>query len=941
MAARKQTKRTGKKEPKIKIPTGWDTSDEDEVARRRLRALEDETMRVTRADSVDDPYFNDFTVQGEQGRVYTVEIRSLTERINSCTCADFETNGLGTCKHIEKVLLTLEKKGKRKFARAAREGSPHVEIYAAPEDGRVKILWPSARLKDDREMQPVAAFFGADGALIADPADALPSLRRMMEDKMSAWAYACIRLSQSLETIRDAAREAKRKREARAFFLEDVASGKHTMDILKHPLYEYQREGMLHLAFTERAILADEMGLGKTVQAVAACELLRRLRGVSKVLVVTPTSLKAEWAEQIETFSGLPALPVYGGRPERLRTYQKDSFFYLANYEQIMRDHDDIQRLIAPEVIILDEAQRIKNWRTKTAATIKALQSRYAFVLTGTPIENRIDDIYSIVQFLDPHLFGPLFRFNREFYDLDERGKPKGYKNLDILHQRLKPILLRRRKKDVEGQLPSRTDKNIFVPMDEEQRLRYADYESTVASLAARARKRPLTDPEFKKLQMALASMRMLCDTPYILDEDCRICPKLEELEPILDELLSDEDTKIIIFSEWERMLMLVRETLEAHGSGYAWHTGSVDQKKRPAEIRRFKDDPACRVFLSTDAGATGLNLQAANVVINMDLPWNPAKLEQRIARAWRKHQTRSVQVINMVSEFSIEQRMLTVLKMKRAMADNVLEENGESSMDMPSGRKAVVERLNEIMGEESPVPAEKQEKPPLERFRQDALARLEPRLQKLDSYENEEGQHTVLAVVEGDPAQPKAQMEEALAGSGADAALEVLDAQTYAAIERLVKAGVLSLNGAAKAQSLHRRAAPVATAQSEEQKRAARVAALLDQADRKHKAAALMLENGFIAEARAPAREAFQFILQAFAAHASYGAGSEREDIPLETIDKILVRKHGLPEETLILALRLQSETTDEDTMKTALTTLENLRAFVADAAAGLKQAA
>lgn len=934
--AQKQVKRSKTKESKIKIPSGWDTSDENEIARRRLRALEDKAMRVVPADTENHPYFGDFTVQGENGNLYNVEIRSLTAQINSCSCVDYKTNGLGTCKHIEKVLLILEKKGKRKLARAAQEGSSRVEIYADPVDGRVKILW-SKGCEGAVSLQTLRSFFSADRSLIADPETALPALRRTV-DSMSSRIRKTVRLSQSLNTIRDSVRETRRKREARAFFLEDVTSGKRTLDILKLPLYEYQREGMLHLAFTERAILADEMGLGKTVQAVAACELLRRLHGVSKVLVVTPTSLKAEWAEQIETFSGLPALPVYGNRAERLRLYQKESFFYLTNYEKIMRDHADIQRLIDPDVIILDEAQRIKNWRTKTAATIKSLQSRYAFVLTGTPIENRIDDIYSIVQFLDPHLFGPLFRFNREFYDLDERGKPKGYKNLDKLHQRLKPILLRRRKKDVEGQLPSRTDKNVFVPMDEEQQLRYAEYELTVAALAAKAARKPLLEAEFKKLQMALASMRMLCDTPYILDQECRICPKLEELEPVLDEILADEDTKIIIFSEWERMLMLVREALEARDIGYAWHTGSVNQKKRPAEIRRFKDDPACRVFLSTDAGATGLNLQAANVVINMDLPWNPAKLEQRIARAWRKHQTRSVQVVNMVSENTIEHRMLSVLKMKKTMADNVLEDGGEASMAMPSGRKAVVERLNEIMGDENPVPAEEQEKP-LDRFRQDTLARLEPRLQKMDAYESE-GKQTILAVVEGDPAQPKAQMEEALAGSDTNAALEVLDTQTYATIKRLIKAGLLSLNDAAKAQTLHRRAAPVSHAQNEEQKRTARVRILLDQADRKHKAAALMLENGFSAESQAPAREAFRLILHAFAARVSYDAAAEKDDIPLETIDKILVRKHGLPEEALILAMRLQGKA-DDDTMKTALPSLETLRGFVTKNPTGLKQAA
>src|SRR5439155_19712844 len=133
------------------------------------------------------------------------------------------------------------------------------------------------------------------------------------------------------------------------------------------------------------------------------------------------------------------------------------------------RDVADVNRRLRPDVVILDEAQRIKNWNTQTARAIKRLKSRYAFLLTGTPIENRIDEIYSIIDYVDPHVFGPLFRFNRTFYELDERGRPVGYRNLDELQRRLRPLLLRRRKDDIEAQLPERVDNNYFVPMSPAQ----------------------------------------------------------------------------------------------------------------------------------------------------------------------------------------------------------------------------------------------------------------------------------------------------------------------------------------------------------------------------------------------------------------------------------------------------------------------------------------
>src|SRR5207302_1808256 len=156
-------------------------------------------------------------------------------------------------------------------------------------------------------------------------------------------------------------------------------------------------------------------------------------------------------------------------------------FFTIVNYEQMLADALEVNERLKPDIVVLDEAQRIKNWSTKTTQAIKRLRSRYAFILTGTPIENRIDELFSLMAFLDPALLGPLFRFNREHYDLDERGRPTGYRNLDKLQQRIKPYMLRRRKAEVETELPERTDRNHFVPLSEEQKPEYEHHEGEVA----------------------------------------------------------------------------------------------------------------------------------------------------------------------------------------------------------------------------------------------------------------------------------------------------------------------------------------------------------------------------------------------------------------------------------------------------------------------------
>ena len=171
-----------------------------------------------------------------------------------------------------------------------------------------------------------------------------------------------IRVSRHLtDWIADRRRRAERV-ERKERFLAAVERGEQSFDLLRHPLLPYQRDGMLHLAFGERALLADDMGLGKTVQAIAACELLRRQRGIARVLVVSPTSLKGEWRDQIDRFSDLPVRIIGSTRAERLRDYRKPAFFYLANYEQIIVDGREINEVLAPDVVILDEAQRIKNW---------------------------------------------------------------------------------------------------------------------------------------------------------------------------------------------------------------------------------------------------------------------------------------------------------------------------------------------------------------------------------------------------------------------------------------------------------------------------------------------------------------------------------------------------------------------------------------------------
>ena len=621
---------------------------------------------------------------------HLIEIRRFDAPLNSCSCVDFRVNRLGTCKHIEAVLHAKRRSRNRRPASRTTEifldRSVEPPLLTHADLGEWKGVGVPEALRV-LEAQPTY-----DHERVAELNE---TIARLKSAQRRRWRIA-EGLERQAATDRERAVLAKRLH-ALVSPVADPGEEAANLADLTLPLYPYQRDGMLHLVTRRRAILADEMGLGKTVQAIAACALLGRLGLARRVLVVCPASLKSEWAEQIALFTTLDARIVAGNRGERLKDYADPAFFTLTNYEQILRDGADIQARLAPDIIVLDEAQRIKNWQSKTADAIKRLESPYAFVLSGTPLENRIDEIYSIMQFIDPTVLGPLFRFNRAYYVLDERGRPQGYQRLDQLHRTLAPHLLRRGKDEVAGELPPCSVRTIIVPLDPEQRLRYEEHQTKVARLMAQAKRRPLLPPEMKRLQIELGCMRMTCDSNYILDQEQLSSPKLDELEPLLDELLAGSH-KIIVFSEWTRMLELLERRLEARGADWALHTGAVPQKRRRAEIDRFKRDADCRLLLSSESGGSGLNLQVANVVVNLDLPWNPAKLAQRIARAWRKHQKRSVQVINLVAEDSIEQSMLGRLEAKQRMADAVLG-GGLSAMDLPSGRGAMLSQLDELMG--------------------------------------------------------------------------------------------------------------------------------------------------------------------------------------------------------------------------------------------------
>jgi superfamily II DNA or RNA helicase len=630
-----------------------------------------------------EPFFSEFRVSNPASRsTYRVAIRGMTPGGNFCSCPDYATSELGTCKHIEFTLARLERRRGAKAA-FARGYQPAFSELFLRNDGKRRVHFRAGTDCPPALCEAAAALFDVshDGMLPDDRYDELESF--LVTASQSAHEFRAY--DDALDFLagrRDAARRVAKLTE----LFPQGAADPALAALLKIPLYPYQAEGALFAVRAGRALIGDDMGLGKTVQAIASMEILARYFGVTRVLVICPTSLKYQWQSEILRFSGRQGENatriINGGRARRQNDYHMDDFCKITNYERLRPDLD----LIAgwgPDLVIVDEAQRVKNWNTIAARALKRINSPYAIVLTGTPLENKLEELISIVQFVDQHRLGPTWKLLHEHQVKDEGGRVTGYAGLEKIGQTLAPIMIRRRKSEVLKQLPDRLDQNLLVPMTEMQMLYHQENADVVARIVQRWRKtRFLSETDQRRLTCALQNMRMSCNSTYLLDQETDHGVKADELAALFDDLFAEPKAKAVVFSQWTRTQDVIIRRLEARGLGYVSFHGGVPSDRRPALVERFRNDPTCRVFLSTDAGGTGLNLQHASTVVNMDLPWNPAILEQRIARIHRIGQTQPVRVINFVAKGTIEEGMLSVLAFKRSLSAGILDGgSGEISL--------------------------------------------------------------------------------------------------------------------------------------------------------------------------------------------------------------------------------------------------------------------
>jgi SNF2 family DNA or RNA helicase len=417
-------------------------------------------------------------------------------------------------------------------------------------------------------------------------------------------------------------------------------------------------------------ILADEMGLGKTLQTIA---FIASERGTKPSLVVAPTSLVYNWKSEIEKFAPeLKTLVISGNRAERdeLRKDMEACDIVVTSYPLIRRDIEEYKS-IEFKYCILDEAQQIKNPASMNATSVKEIKANGYFALTGTPIENSLTELWSIFDFIMP---GYLMNHHR-FYQKYEGpiAKDKDSKAVEQLNRHIKPFILRRLKKDVIKELPPKIEQKLVVEMSEEQKKLYAAYLTEAKNqIDQEIRNSSFSKSKLKILAVLTRLRQICCDPTVFVDNFQGESGKMLALDEILQDTIG-EGHRVLLFSQFTSVLKNIGKRLDNNGIEYMYLDGSTKAEDRGKMVKEFNDGKSGIFLISLKAGGTGLNLTGADIVIHFDPWWNPAVEDQATDRAHRIGQNKTVEVIKLIAQGTIEEKIINLQEKKKEIISNVM----------------------------------------------------------------------------------------------------------------------------------------------------------------------------------------------------------------------------------------------------------------------------
>lgn len=474
--------------------------------------------------------------------------------------------------------------------------------------------------------------------------------------------------------------------------LEEIEISKNVQAELR----DYQKKGFNWLWFLYsyglNGILADDMGLGKTLQTLTLIQKAKDVDGHHPSLVVCPTSVVFNWEAEIDKFvPDLKCLNLTGSSRKDLFNRIEKSDIVITSYALIRRDIAELKKHNF-RFIILDESQNIKNYESLTAQCAKKLNSNHRIALSGTPIENRLSELWSVFDYLMPGFLYDLDEFNYRYsVPIQDRGDRSVESRLK---KQIFPFILRRMKRDVAKDLPDKVENIAYCKMTPAQKDLYLDVlDSTREEIYNQ-----VASQGFEKSRMsifaALLRLRQICNYPGIYDKEGKLgeieSGKFEHLKEMLEEIIS-EGHRILLFSQFVQMLDVIKDWFDKTGVKYEYLTGET--KNRQERVERFNSDESIPVFLiSLKAGGTGLNLTGADYVIHYDPWWNPAVEDQATDRAHRIGQTKKVFVYRMITKGSIEEKIMKLKERKRDLVDSII------SVDRSIGKALTFEDLKDIL---------------------------------------------------------------------------------------------------------------------------------------------------------------------------------------------------------------------------------------------------
>lgn len=443
-------------------------------------------------------------------------------------------------------------------------------------------------------------------------------------------------------------------------------------------LRDYQQTGVRWLYNIYKCgfggILADEMGLGKSIQLICFIKEILKEKADAKILIVAPTSLIYNWKNEFDKFGEELSYKVFAENKE-IRQHELENLdgvnVLITTYGLLRRDIEQYRDKTF-ELIAIDEAQNIKNANAQMTKAVKSLKASTKMALTGTPLENSVLELWSIFDFIMPGYLSGLLSFQRK-YNIKEVDE-EHLKNLDALNKQIAPFIMRRRKKDVVKELPDKIENNIFIDLNESQKKLYAaQLEKTKEEIDEIIANEGVEKANFKILQL-LMKLRQLCIDPVIVFENYKGgSSKIENLVTITKDII-ENGHKILLFTSFKMALDIVNREFTNNNISTYVIDGSVSAKKRMELVDKFNEDDTNVFLITLKSGGTGLNLTSADVVIHLDLWWNPQVENQATDRAHRIGQKNTVEVIKLICKGTIEERILELQNKKKILSDRLIE---------------------------------------------------------------------------------------------------------------------------------------------------------------------------------------------------------------------------------------------------------------------------